>query len=268
MNAESMFGIISDKYLEFIMIENNTIYNEDCLKTMSRMEDKSIDLVVTSPPYNLKLRIRDGKYRSRGKDDCSFYKKYQEFDDDMPIDKFYDLHSSIIKEMLRVSKIICYNFQIVTGSKEAFFQIIGDFKKKIKDIIIWDKQHGQPAIGEKVLNSAYEMILIMEDDDKLGRLIQNAQFRRGEMSNILRVTRKKKPTDVHGAIFPEEVPDALIKAFSKKGDIVYDPFMGSGTTGKMAIMNGRNYIGSEISAEYCAIAEDRIQKAKSSQIFM
>ena len=246
----------------FKMIEINKNYNESNLETMARMPDKSIDLVVTSPPYNMRTRIRNGKYTTREKSE-HFSKKYKHFDDAMPIDEFYNFHSEVIKELLRVSKIVCYNFQIVTGSKEAFFRIIGDFNKHIKDIIIWDKGHGQPAMHEQVLNSAYEMILILEDDKKCGRVIQNAKFKRGEMPNVLRLGRGKKISEIHGAIFPEELPLKLIQAFSNEGDLIYDPFMGSGTTALAAIKSNRNWIGSEISEEYCSIIEQRVRNAES-----
>lgn len=243
------------------MIEINKNYNESNLETMARMPDKSIDLVVTSPPYNMRTRIRNGKYTTREKGE-HFSKKYKHFDDAMPIEEFYEFHSKVINELLRVSKIVCYNFQIVTGSKEAFFKIIGDFNKHIKDIIIWDKGHGQPAMHEQVLNSTYEMVLILEDDQKCGRVIQNATFKRGEMSNVLRLGRGKKMSEIHGAIFPEELPLQLIQSFSNEGDLIYDPFMGSGTTALAAIKSNRNWIGSEISEEYCSIIEQRIQTAE------
>jgi site-specific DNA-methyltransferase (adenine-specific) len=239
-------------------MEINKIYNENCLKTMVKMPDKFVDLVVTSPPYNMRTRIRNGQYTTREKSE-HFSKKYKHFDDALPINDFYEFHSSALTELLRVSKIVCYNFQIVTGSKEAFFKIIGDFNKDIKDIIIWDKGSGQPAMHGMVLNSCYEMVLILEDDKRAGRAIQNAKFKRGKMNNILRIGRGKKVSDVHDAIFPEQLPFDLINAFSEKEALIYDPFMGSGTTGLVAIKLGRNYIGSEISKEYVEIAENRIQ---------
>ena len=141
------------------------IYNEDCIETMAKMPDKFIDLVVTSPPYNMRTRIRNGKYTTREKIE-HFSKKYKHFDDALPINNFYEFHSKVLNELLRISKIVYYNFQIVTGSKEAFFKIIGDFNKDIKDIIIWDKGSGQPAMHGMVLNSCYEMILILEEVKK------------------------------------------------------------------------------------------------------
>ena len=226
---------------------------------MAKMTDKFIDLVVTSPPYNMRTRIRNGQYTTREKSE-HFSKKYKHFDDALPINEFYEFHSSVLKELLRVSKIVCYNFQIVTGSKEAFFKIIGDFNKDIKDIIIWDKNTGQPAMHGQVLNSCYEMILVLEDDKKCGRVIQNAKFKRGEMNNVLRIGRGKKVSDIHGAIFPEQLPFDLMNAFSNEGALIYDPFMGSGTTALVAKKLGRNYIGSEISSEYCQIINNRLNE--------
>ena len=242
-------------------MELNKIYNEDCLDTMSRMPDNFVDLVVTSPPYNMRTRVQNGKYTKREKSE-HFSKKYKFFSDDLPIDEFYQVHKKILEELLRVSKLVCYNFQIVTGSKEAFFKIIGDFNIYIKDIIVWDKGHGQPSMHNQVLNSCYELILILENDKKCGRLIQNAKFERGKMDNILRIGRGKKVHNTHGAVFPEKLAETLIEAFSNPNELVYDPFMGSGTTAKMSIINQRNYIGSEISQEYCTIAEKRIEETK------
>jgi site-specific DNA-methyltransferase (adenine-specific)/modification methylase len=224
------------------------------------MPDKFVDLVVTSPPYNMRTRIRNGKYTTREKSE-HFSKKYKHFGDDMPIDDFYLFHSEVLRELLRVSKIVCYNFQIVTGSKEAFFKIIGDFNRDIKDIIIWDKGSGQPAMHGMVLNSCYEMILILEDDKRAGRVIQNAKFKRGEMNNILRIGRGKKVVDSHSAVFPQKLVYELINAFSREGDLVYDPFMGSGTTALVASRMNRRYIGSEISEEYFKISNDRIVRS-------
>lgn len=243
------------------MIEINKIYNESCLDTLSRISDKFVDLVITSPPYNMRTRIRNGKYTSREKGE-HFSKKYKHFSDDLPIDEFYSFHSKILSELLRVSKIVCYNFQIVTGSKEAFFKIIGDFNKDIKDVIIWDKGNGQPAMHEMVLNSCYEIILILEDDKKAGRVIQNAKFKRGEMNNILRISRGEKIVEGHNAIFPEILAGELVKAFSEENNLIYDPFIGSGTTAIVANKLNRNWIGSEITKEYFELANKRFEQHK------
>ena len=73
------------------------------------------------------------------------------------------------------------------------------------------------------------------------------------------ISTKDKIAYNHTAIFPEKLAADQINTWSNEGDLIYDPFMGSGTTAKMAILNNRNYIGSEISKEYCEIAEQRIK---------
>tara|TARA_R110000803_G_C11871269_1_gene308434 strand:+ start:31 stop:765 length:735 start_codon:yes stop_codon:yes gene_type:complete len=237
-------------------MEVNKIYHENCLDTMERLEDKVIDLTITSPPYNMNLRIRNGKYCSR-QIVKEFSTKYDKFPDNLPIDDFFKLHSKILNELLRVSKIVFYNFQIVTGSKRAFFKLIGEFSEDIKDIIIWDKVNGQPAMQSDVMNSQYEVILIL-GDNPISRKFSNSNFKRGEMSNVCSIKRGKKISKKHGAIFPEELVDKIIKTFSNEGDLVYDPFMGSGTTAVVSKKLYRNYIGSEISKEYCDITNQRL----------
>jgi site-specific DNA-methyltransferase (adenine-specific)/modification methylase len=249
------------------MVAENQIYCESNTETMSRLPDGSVDLIITSPPYNMRTRVRNGGYMEREKTK-HFSNKYKHFHDAYPLDEFYSFHSSCIKEMLRVSKIVCYNIQIVTGSKEAFFKIIGEFSEYIKDIIIWDKGSGQPAMHEKILNSSYELIIIMESDRQKGRVINNAYFNRGEMSNIIRCGRDQKANADHGAVFPERLVRMLIMAFSDVNALVYDPFGGTGTVAVSAHNMKRRWILSEISEEYCAMAQSRInQLSYQSKLF-
>jgi site-specific DNA-methyltransferase (adenine-specific) len=238
-------------------MEVNTIYNEDCLKTLSKIRDNSIDLVVTSPPYNMNLRIRNGKYCSR-QIVKEFSTKYNDFGDNMPIDDFYKLHLKILNELLRTSYIIFYNIQIVTGSKRAFFKIIGELSDYLKDVIVWDKNHAQPAMAKKVLNRRTELILIFDSDNAISRQFRIANFNRGTLDDIWQISRGKKITGSHGAVFPEELVKTIIKNFSNKGHLVYDPFSGTGTVAACCVQLNRKYIGSEISEEYVSLARNRI----------
>lgn len=240
-------------------MELNKIYNENCIDTLKRFTDNYIDIVITSPPYNMNLRIRDNKYCSR-QIVKEFSTKYKGFDDNMPIDDFYDMHSNIIRELLRVSKIIFYNIQIVTGSKRAFFKIIGEFSDQLKDIVIWDKGVSQPAMSYGVLNRQSELILIFENDNAISRKFSKYNFDRGTLGDIWNISRGKKIDKSHGAVFPEKLVSKILQNFSDVGDLVYDPFMGSGTTAKMAYLLNRNYIGSEINSKYIDIANKRINK--------
>ena len=109
----------------------NTIHNEDCLEGMKRMPDKSVDLVFTSPPYNMNLRIRNGKYCSR-QIVKEISTKYENFDDNLPMEEYYAFNKKAISELLRVSDLVFYNVQFLTGNKRALFKLIGEFNEKLK----------------------------------------------------------------------------------------------------------------------------------------
>ena len=240
-------------------MEVDKIYNQDCLETLSKMKDKSVDLVVTSPPYNMNLRIRNGKYCSR-QIVKEFSTKYSNFDDNLPIEEFYELHLSILKELIRTSSVVFYNIQIVTGSKRAFFKIIGELSDYLKDIVVWDKGHAQPAMAKRVLNRQTELILIFDSNNAISRQFEQVNFDRGTLNDIWQISRGKKVSGAHGAVFPEELARTIIENFSNEGDIVYDPFMGTGTTAVVSKRLKRKYIGSEISEEYCEIIENRLDQ--------
>lgn len=240
-------------------MELNRVFNENCLTTLERFGDNSIDLVITSPPYNMNLRIRNGSYCSR-QIVKEFSTKYEGFDDNLPIEEFYELHSKIIRELLRVSNIIFYNIQIVTGSKRAFFKIMGEFADQLKDIVIWDKGFGQPAMAPGVLNRQSELILIFENENAISRKFSKFNFERGTLSDIWNISRGKKIDKSHGAVFPEMLVYTILENFSNEGDVIYDPFMGSGTTAVVSQKMKRKWVGSELSSNYCELIQKRIDK--------
>ena len=237
----------------------NKIYQEDCLSTLKKMKDDSIDLVITSPPYNMNLRIRNGKYCSR-QIVKEISTKYTEFSDNLPIDEYNKLHSDVLRELLRVSDLIFYNIQIVTGSKRSIFKMIGQFADNLKDIIVWDKGYGQPAMQNQVLNRRTELILVFEKDYPISRQFRKrGKFARGKLDDIWEIKRERSKGESHGAIFPQELVSTILENFSEEGDIIYDPFMGTGTTAVVAKTLKRKYIGSEISQKYIDIADERLK---------
>ena len=239
-------------------MEINKIYNESNLDTMAIMPDNFVDLIVTSPPYNINLRIRGNKYCRRSKNEKGPCNKYENLTDDLDIEEYYKFQESVIKEMLRVSKQSFYIIQLVTGNKQAVFQLIGRFSKEIKELIIWDKKTAEPAIMEGVFNSEFEIIIVFDKQTSRQRVFKNANFERGTISNIFRISKSEIGAEKHKATFPLKLPQTIIKNFSKEGEIIYDPFMGLGTTAIAAITLKRNWIGSEISSNYVDIANKRI----------
>lgn len=243
------------------MRELNQIYNEDCLTTMSHLPDGSVDVVITSPPYNMNLRIRNGKYTSR-QIVKELSTKYAGFDDNLPIEEYYELHRSILKEALRIGKVVFYNIAIVTGSKRAWFKLMGEFANELKEIIVWDKGHGQPAIQEQVLNRRTELLLVFDSENAISRQFKDAQFQRGTLEDIWQIKRATNTNKeiYHGATFPEELVATIITNFCEEGDVVYDPFLGTGTTCVVAKQMKRQFIGSEIDKDYFGLSIQRIKE--------
>jgi site-specific DNA-methyltransferase (adenine-specific) len=244
-------------------IELDKVYNESCLETLKRIPNNFVDAVITSPPYNMNLRIRKGEYCSR-QIVKEISTKYDGFADNIPIKEYNAFHTEVLKELLRVSNLVFYNVQIVTGSKRSIFKMIGDFSEKLKDIIVWDKKHAEPAIQSQVLNRRTELILVFENDYPISRQFRSAVFKRGTLSDIWQIgkNRKKKRNigKTHGATFPEELVTTILNNFTKAKDVIYDPFLGTGTTAIVAKKLNRRFIGSEILKDYYKIAQKNIRE--------
>lgn len=229
----------------------------DCLVKLKEIPDNSVDCVVTSPPYNMNLRIRNGRYCSR-QIVKELSTKYEGYDDNLPMDEYFEFNRKVITELLRVSDLVFYNVQFLTGNKPALFKLLGEFHNKVKEFIIWDKINAEPAIGEGVLNSRFEAILVFQNSAPESRKFETAQFARGTLQNVWQIKRGRKIDGSHGAVFPLELAELIIANFTNQGATVLDPFLGTGTTGLAAKNLGRNFIGIELLQKYYDIAQRRI----------
>lgn len=178
------------------MIELNKIYNEDCLEGMKRIPDGSVDLVVTSPPYNFCLRVCGDKYIHRTKGERMsglLINKYEnDFNDSLDMDVYYQWSCNCIDEMLRVCRgPIFYNIQMITGNKQALLKLMGRYATNIRDILIWDKMTAEPAMHSGCLNSEYEWIIAFENKDCKGRMFDTMQADRGTLSNVIRLGKSR-----------------------------------------------------------------------------
>ena len=248
----------------------NTIFNEDCLNTMRAMPDGVIDLVITSPPY----------------DNLRNYKGYS-FD-----------FESIAKELFRVVKeggvvVWVVGDATVEGSETGtsfrqalFFKEVGF---NLHDTMIYMKNNPMPQTGKRY-NQCFEYMFVlskgapktfnpimeetkykgvanMKNRGKDGSLDYRKMERKNEkkVGNIFAysvgggISTKDKIAFQHPAIFPESLVKDQMITWSNEGDLIYDPFMGSGTTAKISMLLNRNWIGSEISTEYVNIANARLK---------
>lgn len=230
-------------------MKHNCIFNEDCLTTMSKMDDGSVDLIVTSPPYNLG-NTTGGGLRSDSFWNTSLKDGYDNHDDTMPHAEYVAWQRKCLAEMMRVLRndgAIFYNhkWRVQDGILQDRADITAGFP--VRQVIIWNRAGGFNWNNSYYLPT-YEVIYLIA---KPGfRLVDGAN----KMTDVWRIPQDKGGE--HPASFPIQIPYRCIKSTTAR--TVYDPFMGSGTTAAAAKSLGRSYIGSEISPKYCELAASRL----------
>jgi modification methylase len=240
------------------MLENflNKIIQGDCLEVLHKLPSESIDLVVTSPPYNLKNSTGNGMKDGRGGKwaNASLINGYDEYDDCMPNDEYAKWQHEVLLELVRVIKddgAIFYNhkWRVQNGLIQDRRDIVYDVP--LRQIIIW-KRKGGINFNRGYFLPTYEVIyLIAKKNFKLAPHCN----RYGDVWEIMQETRNDHP-----APFPVELIDRIIS--STTANIILDPFMGSGTTAVVAAGLGRNFIGIEKSEKYCISANKRLERNK------
>lgn len=217
------------------------------------MPNKSVDLIVTSPPYNLKNSTGNGM-KSNTKTGkwagAALQNGYSQHDDCMPHKEYVKWQNNCLKEMFRLIKndgAIFYNHKrrVQNGLIQDRDDILEGLP--VRQIIIW-KRAGGINFNPGYFLPTHEVIYLIPKPEF--KLVAKANAY-GDVWEF--VQEMKNP---HPAPFPIALVDRIIS--STNAEIVLDPFMGSGTTAIAAIDNGRKYIGIELSQEYCYMAEGRI----------
>ncbi|MFQ5921964.1 MAG: DNA-methyltransferase [Anaerolineales bacterium] len=231
---------------------------------MSELPDHSVHLMVTSPPYNVR----------------------KDYDEDLSLTEYRELLSRVFRETYRVLVTggrACVNVAnlgrrpylplhafVIQDMIEAGFHMRGE--------IIWDKGASAAAstawgswlsASNPVLRDVHEYILVFSKESFSRKLdgsdstIERDEFLEWTKS-VWRIPAVSARKIGHPAPFPEELPERLIRLYTFRGDVVLDPFAGSGTTCVAALKSGRGYIGYEIEEAYVALAETRLAAVRDS----
>ena len=230
-----------------------TIYQQDCVQWMKTQPDNSINTIVTSPPYNL-TGFRSMKLVRRGVWDHDGI-TYGDFNDDLPEPLYKQQQAEFINECLRVLKpngSLFYNHKIRMWQRKSSHPMEWILKSNaiLHQEIIWDRRN-TPALDKRILFPVDERIYwLCKDKPKVTK--HNATHTK----TIWSIQPEVKT--VHPAPFPLELATACLTLVSEPGDLVYDPYCGSGTTLLAAKNLGLNWVGTEMNADYIAIANSRL----------
>ena len=242
---------------------------------MNEIPDNTIDLIVTSPPYNIKINY--GNKWNKRKIVSSKSIKYEDNLNEENYLKMIKKVSLECKRVLKKNGTVFFNLKnrLIDDEIRPPFWIIEFFKGLyLKNIIIWNFDWGGST--SKRFSSRYEYIFFFSKDKKKWTFnlddiaIPSVNYRPDRYK-----TQFKNPSDVwkiplvsgnsiertgHPAQYPEKLIERIILAATNKKDLVLDPFMGSGTTANVAKKLGRNYVGYETNKEYIDIANKRLKK--------
>lgn len=235
------------------------LYNQDCIAAMSNVQENSISLVVTDPPYNLGnfmkdrdtnlKKMRDNFFGSAGWDDMEF----DEWTKSM--DSFFDSAARVMKKggaMIVFMAIIKVETIIQLAEKHGFYY---------KTTGIWHKKNPMPRNMNLHFVNSTEAWVYFTYKTKTGTFNNN-----GECLHDFIETSVTPSGERRYGKHPTQKPEALIQYFveilSNPDEWILDPFMGSGTTGVVAKRTGRHFVGIELDKAYFDMAKERIQEAQ------
>lgn len=257
------------------MIPLNAIYNENCNETMNKMDNKSCDVILTSPPYNTGRNSNSERSRS------NYEARYDVHLDNMTADEYLnwtvDLFNSF-NRILNDNGVILYNLSYGsdTNHKSAvglMWLVIAEIIRKtdftVADRIIWKKKSALPNnVSSNKLTRICEDIFVFVRKNELNTFNCNKQVKsvssKGQkfyevLYNFIEAPNNDGSCDLNKATYSSDLYRKLLNMYAVYEDtVVYDPFMGTGTTAVACKEMGFTYIGSELSKKQCEYAEKRI----------
>lgn len=242
----------------------NKIHCGDVVSVLKQIPDASVPLIVTSPPYNLKNSTGNGMKDGRGGKwaNAALQQGYSHHNDSMPHEDYVEWQRASLKEMMRIipeDGAIFYNhkWRVQGGLLQDRQDIVSGFP--VRQIIIWRRKGGF-NFNPGYFVPTYEVIYLIAKPKF--KLVSKANG----FGDVWEFTQEMK--NKHPAPFPVAMIDRIVS--STDAHTILDPYMGSGTTAISAINHGRNYIGIDLSPDYCKMAEDRIKQhidAQTKQLF-
>ena len=237
------------------------LIQKDCIEGLKELDDNSVNCIVTSPPYNKKGLL--GKTKLGNQIWGKFNIDYNTYGDDMPEEEYQSWMVALLNECHRVIKSdgsIFFNHKPRRYKNRSYLptDFIQHSNAELYQLIIWDRRNS-PNIRNDVLVPCTEHVYwLCKDKPKVFRDSIQPEYK----SEVWVITpeRQKK----HPAPFPEQLVRNCIQLTTEEGDLVVDPFMGSGTTAVVSQNLNRKWIGFDIDEKYVTITNERIKEGLAS----
>ena len=224
-------------------MEDIKLYCDDCLNIMKQIENESIDLIVTDPPYLIKYKTN--RRKNKDHDFCS----------EILNDDNEQLIIDYIRECYRILKNNTAMYMFCNCDKVDFFkQELENAGFKIKNMIIWVKNNWTAGDLKAQFGKQYEIIFLVNKGRKY--------FNGKRITDVWMFDRISGKKQLHQNQKPVDLLKQCILKHSDENDIIFDGFMGSGSTGVACIETNRKFIGVELDKKYFEIAKERIEKLK------
>jgi DNA modification methylase len=266
-------------------MEINKIYNEDCLITMKRLDIK-VNSVITSPPYNTGGRIEYwSPIKSKGEIKYKKEKRYDKYLDTKSSEEYIDWTIELFEAyntILEKDGSVLYNISYGNESAETMWLLIAEVIKRteftVADCISWKKTTALPNTTSKnKLTRICEFVFVFvrkteyltfNTNKKIIKTSHVGQDYYQVFYNYIEASNNDNSNDLNKATYSTELVRKLLLIYTKENDLIYDSFIGTGTTAEACIIEKRNYIGSELSAEQCKYAEKRLNiRISKPQLF-
>jgi site-specific DNA-methyltransferase (adenine-specific) len=225
------------------------IINGDCLTVLRGMQDESVDITITSPPYNT-LPIKAKPSGMWAESNLKSFGGYDKHTDAMPEPEYQQWINDVVTECLRVSKGLVWINHKTRYRKKKGIHPLQFIKHPYYCEVVWQRA-GSQAFNCRKYASSHEFIYGFGEPHYWDRCNDTLLT----VWKIQQVMRDKR----HPCPYPLEIPKRLIESSCPRGGIVLYPFAGIATTGVAAARTGRDFIGIELSPEYCEIGRQRIE---------
>lgn len=259
-------------------MELNVIHNEDCLQTIEnlRVTGGAIDCVLTSPPYNTSRK---------GATDLSTHQcRYEDYNDSMTDEEYIAWTIQLFNgfdSILKKDGSVLYNVSYSSENTWMLWNMIAEIQKQtaftVADCIVWKKSAALPNnVSQNKLTRICEFVFVFCRKSEFATFKcykgitstrDTGQKMYENVFNFIEAPNNDEVCPIHKATYSTLLCRKLLVLYTQEGDVVYDPFLGTGTTAIACHIEKRNWIGSEISENYCEWACNRIKRETRQMYF-